>query len=212
MPPKSSSIWRRKPTARLRSRPGRRWAKITGRDHTHLADMREDEKIRFRDHSGAATQDHLVADLVRHRERARQLHRRLHQRERADPVAHANAVASSSIRTIAGSAISAKASRVYRPPIDTRTVSDMLGKRSNGEAGDRPQLHHAAPEMGHPFDLYRQSADADFVARRADRLDIGDGREARPASSTTTGSSSSTSTARSRHAPSSASASMKACA
>lgn len=39
-------------------------------------------------HPGAAAQDHLQPDLVRPRGRARQLQRRLHQRPRADPVAH----------------------------------------------------------------------------------------------------------------------------
>ena len=38
--------------------------KATGRDHTHLALPKEDEKIRFRDVVGAAAQDHLLADLV----------------------------------------------------------------------------------------------------------------------------------------------------
>ena len=38
--------------------------------------------------------------------------------------------------------------------------------------GDRPQLHHAASEMGHPLDLHRQPADADAVARRTDRVDV----------------------------------------
>jgi nitrate reductase alpha subunit len=33
------------------------------------------------------------------------------------------------------------------------------------------ELHHPAPEVGDPLDLYRQPADADAVARRADRLD-----------------------------------------
>ena len=54
-------------------------------------------------------------------------------------------------------------------------------RHQDHQAGDRPQaerqrlgraeLHHAAPEMGHPLDLYRQSADADAVARRAVCLD-----------------------------------------
>ena len=39
---------------------------------------------------GAAAQDHLVADLVRARVREGLLQRRLHQRARADPVAHAD--------------------------------------------------------------------------------------------------------------------------
>ncbi len=37
--------------------------KHTGREHTHLARPREDDKIRFRDLAGAAAQDHHLADL-----------------------------------------------------------------------------------------------------------------------------------------------------
>jgi nitrate reductase alpha subunit len=47
--------------------------KQTGREHTHLARPKEDEKIRFRDHCCAAAQDHHLSDLVRDRERACQL-------------------------------------------------------------------------------------------------------------------------------------------
>ena len=49
MLPRPFSCWRRKPTAKWRSRPGRALSKATGRDHTHLAMPKEDEKIRFRD-------------------------------------------------------------------------------------------------------------------------------------------------------------------
>ena len=41
-------------------------------------------------HPGAAAQDHQLAHLERHRERDRLLQRRLHQRARADPLAHAH--------------------------------------------------------------------------------------------------------------------------
>ena len=51
---------------------------------------KEDEKIRFRDVRRAAAQDHLLADLVGPGEREGLLQRRLHQRARADPVAHAD--------------------------------------------------------------------------------------------------------------------------
>ena len=40
---------RQRPTARWRSRRGRACRSFTGRDHTHLARPKEDEKIRFRD-------------------------------------------------------------------------------------------------------------------------------------------------------------------
>ena len=64
--------------------------KVTGQEHAHLAVTKEDEKIRFRDIRRATAQDHLLADLVRHRKRKGLLQRRLHQRARADPVAHAD--------------------------------------------------------------------------------------------------------------------------
>ena len=48
-PSRPFSAWRPKPTARLRSRHGRRSAIRHRRDHTHLARPKEDEKIRFRD-------------------------------------------------------------------------------------------------------------------------------------------------------------------
>ena len=41
-------------------------------------------------HPGAAAQDHQLADLERHRERDRLVQRRLHQRARADSLAHAD--------------------------------------------------------------------------------------------------------------------------
>ncbi|WP_432805699.1 hypothetical protein [Escherichia coli] len=43
------------------------WAALsefTGRDHTHLALNKEDEKIRFRDIQGTAAQNYLQPDLV----------------------------------------------------------------------------------------------------------------------------------------------------
>ncbi len=39
-------------------------SEITGREHTHLALNKEDEKIRFRDISGAAAEDYLQPDPV----------------------------------------------------------------------------------------------------------------------------------------------------
>ena len=53
--------------------------KQTGRDHTHLACTRGREDPLPR-HPGAAAQDHLLADLERHRERDRLVQRGLHQR------------------------------------------------------------------------------------------------------------------------------------
>jgi nitrate reductase alpha subunit len=68
----------------------RRSSKQTGREHAHLAlaeGRREDSLPRCR---RAAAQDHLLADLVGHREREGLLQRRLYECARTDPVAHAD--------------------------------------------------------------------------------------------------------------------------
>jgi nitrate reductase alpha subunit len=96
-------------------------SKATGREHAHLALPKEDEKIRFRDRRAAA-QDHLLADLVGDREREGLLQRRLHQRARADPVAHADRPPAA----LSGSPVDAGLRRglcVYRPPVDLKTSS-----------------------------------------------------------------------------------------
>jgi nitrate reductase alpha subunit len=62
------------------------------------------------------------------------------------------------------------------PPVDTGSYAHMVGTRSNGNP-ERAELHHAAPEVGHPQHLHRQPADAHAVARRPDRVDVGGRRE-----------------------------------
>lgn len=54
---------------------------------------------------------------------------------------------------------------VYRPPIDTRSVKEVIGQKSNGNRGKSAQLPDAAPEVGYPLHLQRQPADADFRSR-----------------------------------------------
>ena len=177
--------------ARWRSRPGQALGKITGRDHTHLAEMREDEKIRFRDIQAqprkiisSPTWSGIESEHVSYTAGYTNVHelipwrtltgrQQFYQDHRW-------------FRDFGESACGLSAADRYAHR------AEMLGKHSNGEKRDRAQLHHAASEMGHPFDLYRQSADADVVARRADRVALGDRCEDRPTSSTMTGSSSST--------------------
>ena len=68
------------------------WAALsefTGRDHTHLALNKEDEKIRFRDIQAQPRKIISSPTWSGLEERTRFLQRRLHQRSRADPVAHA---------------------------------------------------------------------------------------------------------------------------
>jgi nitrate reductase / nitrite oxidoreductase, alpha subunit len=124
----------------------------------------------------AAAQDHLVADMVRHRKRARQLYGRLHQRARADPVADADRPAA----VLSGSPLVPR----FRRKLRRLSAADRHphGRRHAGQAWQRPsrggaQFHNAASEMGNPFNLYRQSPDADAVARWADRLDLRDRRQ-----------------------------------
>ncbi len=69
---------------------GMRSAKFTGREHTHLALPKEDEKIRFRD--VVAQPRKIISSPIWSGLEIGEglLQRRLHQRARADPVAHAD--------------------------------------------------------------------------------------------------------------------------
>jgi hypothetical protein len=139
--------------------------KQTGRDHTHLALYREDEKIRYRDVQAqprkiisSPTWSGIESETV-------SLQRRLHQRARADPLAHADRPPA----VLPG------------PPVDDRLRRGLQqlppagGPEDHGrhpqhqaqrQQGDPAQLHHAAPEVGHPQHLQRQPADADAEPRR----------------------------------------------
>ena len=63
---------------------------------------------------------------------------------------------------------------VYRPPIDTRTVAEMLGKRSNGEA--EIVLNFITPHQ--KWGIHSTYTDnllmLTLVARRSNRVDFGD--------------------------------------
>ena len=147
---------------------------------THLA-LPRDEKIRFRD-AGPAAQDHQRRSGPA-RKRDRLLQRRLHQRPRADSLAHLTGR-----QQFYQDHLDARLRRgtlcVYRPPVDLKTT----GKGNKAERpGDRAQLHHPAPEVGHPLHLLRQPADADPEPRRPGGLAEKTTRR-RPAWSTTTGS------------------------
>ncbi len=53
---------------------------------------------------------------------------------------------------------------VYRPPIDTRSVKEVIGQKSNGNP---EALNFLTPhqKVGYPLHLQRQPADADFRSR-----------------------------------------------
>ena len=107
--------------------------KITGRDHTHLAKAREDEKIRFRDLQAqprkiisSPTWSGIESEHVSYN------------------AGYTNIQELIPWRTLSGRQQFYQDHRwfrdfgegfaVYRPPVDTRTIDEMLGKRSNGEA------------------------------------------------------------------------------
>jgi nitrate reductase alpha subunit len=107
--------------------------KVTGRDHTHLAETREDEKIRFRDIQAqprkiisSPTWSGIESEHVSYTAGYTNVHELIPW------------------RTLTGRQQFYQDHRwfldfgegfaVYRPPIDTRTVAGMHGTRSNGEA------------------------------------------------------------------------------
>ena len=106
--------------------------KVTGRDHTHLAAMREDEKIRFRDIQAqprkiisSPTWSGIESEHVSYTAGYTNVHELIPW------------------RTLTGRQQFYQDHRwfrdfgeslaVYRPPIDTRTVAEMLGTHGNGE-------------------------------------------------------------------------------
>ena len=105
---------------------------MTGRDHTHLAETREDEKIRFRELQAqprkvisSPTWSGIESEHVSYTAGYTNVHELVPW------------------RTLTGRQQFYQDHRwfcdfgeslaVYRPPIDTRTIADMLGKRGNGE-------------------------------------------------------------------------------
>ncbi|RUU59735.1 nitrate reductase subunit alpha, partial [Mesorhizobium sp. M2C.T.Ca.TU.002.02.1.1] len=106
--------------------------KITGRDHVHLAETREDEKIRFRDIQAqprkiisSPTWSGIESEHVSY------------------TAGYTNVNELIPWRTISGRQQFyqdhpwfrdfGEGFAVYRPPIDTRTAAAMLGKKANGE-------------------------------------------------------------------------------
>ncbi len=65
------------------------------------------------------------------------------------------------------------------PPAGRPEDHHRGGEQRPGPAACRPQLHHPAPEMGHPLHLFRQPADAHAEQGRAGDLDFGERRQDR---------------------------------
>jgi nitrate reductase alpha subunit len=114
-------------------RAWRALGKVTGRDHAHLAAMREDEKIRYRDVQAqprkiisSPTWSGIESEHVSYTAGYTNVHELIPW------------------RTLTGRQQFYQDHRwfrdfgeslaVYRPPIDTRTVAEMLGRHGNGEA------------------------------------------------------------------------------
>ncbi|HET7591111.1 MAG TPA: molybdopterin dinucleotide binding domain-containing protein, partial [Solirubrobacterales bacterium] len=105
--------------------------KITGRDHTHLARSRQDEKIRFRD---IVAQPRKVISSP--------TWSGIDSEEVSYTANYTNVNELLPWRTLTGRQQFyqdhtwfrdfGEGFALYRPPIDTRTIADMLGKRDNG--------------------------------------------------------------------------------
>ncbi len=151
-------------------------SKTTGLEHKHLAISKEDEKIRFRDVVAqprkiisAPTWSGLESEKVCYNAGYTNVHELIPW------------------RTLSGRQqlyqdhlwmrAFGEALCVYRPPVDLKAVKPVIELEAERREADRSQLHHPAPEVGHPLDLYRQSFDADPFARRADRVDQRNRRE-----------------------------------
>jgi nitrate reductase alpha subunit len=107
--------------------------KVTGRDHTHLALYREDEKIRFRDIQAQPRK--IISSPTWSAWRARgQLQRGLHQRARTDPMAHADRAPAV----------------LHGPPLDAafRRRSFKLPPAGGPEDGGRHPGHQAQRQQG----------------------------------------------------------------
>jgi nitrate reductase alpha subunit len=106
--------------------------KITGREHTHLAAAREDEKIRFRDIQAqprkiisSPTWSGIESEHVSYNAGYTNVHELIPWRTLTGRQQFYQD--HSWLRDFG------EGFALYRPPVDTRTVSSLLGKRSNGE-------------------------------------------------------------------------------
>ena len=135
-------------------------SKQTGRDHTHLALHREDEKIRFRDVQAqprkiisSPTWSGIESETVSYNAGYTNVHelipwrtltgRQQFYQDHPWMLAFGEGCAS------------------YRPPVEPEDDRRHARHQAQRQHRDRAELHHAAPEVGHPLDLHRQPADAD---------------------------------------------------
>ncbi len=152
--------------------------KQTGLDHTHLALHREDEKIRFRDVQAqprkiisSPTWSGIESETVSYNAGYTNVHEMIPWRTLTGrqqfymdhPWMIAFGEGFSSYRPAGG------------PEDDCRHPRHQAERQRR----DRAQLHHAAPEVGHPLDLHGQPADAHAEPRRTLRVAERGRRQAR---------------------------------
>jgi nitrate reductase alpha subunit len=149
---------------------------FTGREHTHLAVPKEDEKIRFRD--VVAQPRKIISSPV---------WSGLESDKICYNAGYTNVHELIPWRTLTGQQLYQdhlwmRVRRGHRrlPAADRHAVR-QAGDRHQAQRreADRPQFHHAAPEVGHPLHLHRQPADAHLEPWRADRVDQREGRPPR---------------------------------
>ena len=150
-------------------------SKQTGREHAHLALHREDEKIRFRDIQAqprkiisSPTWSGLESEKVSYNAGYTNVHELIPWRTLTG---RQHFYLDHPWMLAFGEGFSS-----YRPPVDLKTTAAMAGAKPNGNPEIALELHHAAPEVGHPLHLHRQPHHAHAQPRRAVCVDQRGGR------------------------------------
>ena len=145
-------------------------SEITGLDHTHLATNKEEEKIRFRDVVAqprkiisSPTWSGLEDEHVSYNAGYTNVHELIPWRTLTGRQQFYQD--HEWMRAFGESLL------VYRPPIDTKASTPMLGAKPTALTRESDELDHAAPEVGHSQHLQRKPADADAVPGRPHRVD-----------------------------------------
>ena len=183
--------------------------KQTGRDHTHLALHREDEKIRFRDIQAqprkiisSPTWSGIESETVSYNAGYTNVHELIPWRTLTG---RQQFYLDHPWMTAFGEGFTS-----YRPPVDLKTTAGIHGIKPNGNTEILLNFITPHQKWGIHSTYTRQPADAHAEPRRARSSGSAKTTPSAPASSTTTGSSCSTSTAPSRRGRWSASASTRA--
>ena len=150
-------------------------SKVTGRDHTHLALLREHDSIRFRDVQAqprkiisSPTWSGLESEEVSYNAGYTNVHELIPW------------------RTLTGRQqfyqdhlwmrAFGEGLCLYKPHVDLKPPEAILGK-SPMAIRNRAELDYPAPEMGHPQHLFRQPAHAHPQPWRPARMGVGNRRQ-----------------------------------